>query len=106
MLRMSIKLLKGLGDPGFEEHIREAMRATPEKLAAIDDIYVKLFEIYRTYADVIDCVTTWGVSDDRTWLNGFGIARNIPGIRQHPLLFDENGQPKPCVDRLVGAVRQ
>ncbi len=93
------------GDPGFEEYIREVMKATPEKLARIDEIYVRLFEIYRSYADVIDCVTTWGIADDYTWLDFFGMDRNLPRIKQHPLLFDEQGQPKPCVFRLIEAVK-
>ncbi len=93
------------GDPGFEEYIREVMKATPEKLARIDDIYVKLFEIYRSYADVIDCVTTWGIADDYTWLDFFGADRNGPRIKQHPLLFDEQEQPKPCVYRLIEAAK-
>jgi len=93
------------GDPGFEEYIQEVMKATPEKLERINGIYVKLFEIYRSYADVIDCVTTWGIADDRTWLDGFGVDRKGPKIKQHPLLFDEQGQPKPCVYQMIEAVK-
>ena len=92
------------GDSGYEDYVKDALQATPEKLARIDEIYVKLFEIYRSCADVIDCVTTWGIADDRTWLDGFGIDRNMPRIKQHPLLFDESGQPKPCVYQLISAV--
>ena len=91
-------------DPGFEEYIREVQKATPEKLAMIDGIYVKLFEIYRSYADVIDCVTTWGIADDYTWLDFFGWKPGTPIIKQHPLLFDEHEQPKPCVYQLIDAV--
>ena len=92
-------------DPGFAEYIQEVARATPEKLARIDEIYVKLFEIYRSYADVIDCVTTWGIADDYTWLDWFGMRPGMPRIKQHPLLFDEQEQPKPCVYRLMEAVK-
>ena len=91
------------GDSGFAEYIQEAMKATPEKLAKIDEIYVKLFEIYRSYADVIECVTTWGIADDWTWLDFFGMNRNMPRIKQHPLLFDVDGRPKPCVYSLIDA---
>ena len=93
------------GDPGFEAYIREAMNPTPEKLAKISQIYEKLFEIYRSYADVIDCVTTWGVADDITWLDTFGIDPRLPKIKQHPLLFDEQHQPKPCVFQMIDAVK-
>ena len=93
------------GDPGFEEYIKEALKTTPEKLAKINEIYVKLFEIYRSYADVIDCVTTWGIADDYTWLDFFGMKPGSPIIKQHPLLFDINGEPKPCVAQLIDAVK-
>ena len=82
------------------------MRATPEKLSQIDRIYEQLFAVYRSYADVIDCVTTWGVADDWTWLDGFGVDRNLPKIKQHPLLFDEAGQAKPCVRQIIEAARR
>ena len=93
------------GDPGFEEYIKEALKTTPEKLAKIDEIYVRLFEIYRSYSDVIDCVTTWGIADDYTWLDYFGLKPGMPVIKQHPLLFDVNGEPKPCVAQLIDAVK-
>ena len=93
------------GDPGFEEYIKEALKTTPEKLAKINEIYVKLFEIYRSYADVIDCVTTWGIADDYTWLDFFGMKPGSPIIKQHPLLFDINGEPKPCVAQLIDSVK-
>ncbi len=93
------------GEPGFKEYIREAMNPTPEKLTMISDIYEKLFEIYRCYRDVIDCVTTWGVADDSTWLDTFGVHPDLPKVKQHPLLFDEQHQPKPCVYQMIDAAK-
>ena len=93
------------GDPGFKEYIEAAMHPTPEKLAKINDIYVKLFEVYRSYADVIDCVTTWGVADDYTWLDFFGMKPGSPKIKQYPLLFNEQLEPKPCVSKLIEAAK-
>ncbi|MBR1863291.1 MAG: endo-1,4-beta-xylanase [Ruminococcus sp.] len=93
------------GDPGFDEYIREVMDPTPEKLAKINGIYVRLFEVYRSYSDVIDCVTTWGVADDYTWLDFFGSDGSRPKIKQYPLLFDERHQPKPCVEELIRAAQ-
>ena len=89
------------GDPGFEEYVRETLDPTPEKLAKIGEIYVKLFEIYRSYSDVIDCVTTWGVADDYTWLDHFGGAAGIPPVKQYPLMFDTDHRPKPFVAKLI-----
>ncbi len=54
---------------------------------------------------MIDCVTTWGVADDITWLDTFGIDPRLPKIKQHPLLFDEQHQPKPCVFQMIDAVK-
>lgn len=93
------------GEPGFAEYLREAMNPTPEKLAQISDMYEKLFAVYRSYRDVIDCVTTWGVADDITWLDTFGVYPDMPKVKQHPLLFDEQHQPKPCVYQMIDAVK-
>ena len=91
------------GDPGFDEYIRKAMSPTPEKLAEIEKIYIKLFEVYRSYSDVIDCVTTWGVADDYTWLDFFGMSKDKPKIKQYPLLFGVDHQPKECVKKIIEA---
>ena len=89
------------GDPGFEGYVKAATHPTPEKLSAISDIYVRLFDIYRSYSDVIDCVTTWGVADDYTWLDGFGVDPDMPKVKQYPLMFDLHHQPKACVNRII-----
>ena len=59
-------------------------------------IYEKLFELYRSYSDVIDSVTFWGAADDCSWLSG-------PARKNRPLPFDENHDPKPFVSRLIEA---
>ncbi|MBM1170852.1 endo-1,4-beta-xylanase [Microvirga arabica] len=57
-------------------------------------------ETYRSYLDLVFeeaeviAVSTWGLTDDRTWLNGF---RPRPdGARQRPLLFDRAVRRKPA----------
>jgi endo-1,4-beta-xylanase len=57
-------------------------------------------ETYRAYLDLVleeaevIAVSTWGLSDDRTWLNGF---RPRPdGAPQRPLLFDRAIRRKPA----------
>ena len=77
------------------------MKPTPEDLGAISDMYVELFDIYRSYSDVIDCVTTWGVADDNTWLDFFGLAPGMSKLKQYPLLFNTDHTPKPCVKRII-----
>ena len=48
------------------------------------DQYTQLFKVLRKHKDVIDCVTFWNVCDKDSWL----------GVRNYPLLFDENYKPK------------
>ena len=55
-------------------------------------MYEDLFEIYRSYSDVIESVTTWGVADDLTWLD----MHPVPGRKNYPLLFSYDHTPKPC----------
>ena len=84
----------------------ERLKASrPEDIAAIEDIYLKLFEIYRSYRDVIDCVTTWGVADDYTWMDGFVPHDNAPAVKQYPLLFDIHHAPKACISKLIAAAK-
>ncbi len=54
----------------------------------------KLFELYRSYSDVIDSVTTWGVADDYSWLSR-------PDRPNYPLLFNADHSPKPCVYKMI-----
>lgn len=61
------------------------------------DYYEELFKIYRYYAKHIDAVTFWGVADSDSWLNYFP----VPGRRNYPLLFDDEGQPKEAFYRVM-----
>lgn len=45
--------------------------------------YKALFEIFIDYADHIEAVQLWGVTDDRSWRSD-----------EYPLLFDEKARPK------------
>ena len=49
-----------------------------------EDQYNRIFKVFRKHSDVIDNVTFWNLSDKDSWL----------GVNNHPLLFDENFQPK------------
>lgn len=69
---------------------------TPEKVT--DDVlaeqaerYRAFFEMFRAHSDVISSVTTWGISDNNTWLSEFESKR-----QDFPLLFDANLEPKPA----------
>ncbi|MBQ9356947.1 MAG: endo-1,4-beta-xylanase [Prevotella sp.] len=51
-----------------------------------NDQYARIFRVFRKHKDVIDNVTFWNLCDRDSWL----------GVNNHPLLFDENLQRKPC----------
>lgn len=61
------------------------------------EFYGKIFEIFRSYRDVITGVTFWGVADDRTWLDRWPVKVR----KNYPLLFDVNHQPKEAFYRVV-----
>lgn len=66
-----------------------------EDLNAQAEDYAKLFEIFKKYEDVIERVTFWGLNDRRTWRWG-----------QHPLLFDNNNNPKPAYASIVALTEE
>ena len=63
--------------------------------------YGELFAMFARNADVIDRVTLWGISDDKTWKNN----HPIKGRTDYPLLFDGKLQPKPAFDAVVEAAK-
>ena len=60
-------------------------------------VYSDFFKIFREYKDVIDCVTTWGIADDETWLDHFPVRNR----KNWPLLFDEKHMPKEALLRIL-----
>jgi len=54
--------------------------------------YEDLFKLLLKYKDDVMRVTTWGISDDTSWKNGFPVR----GRTNYPLLFDRQHQPKNC----------
>ncbi len=65
-----------------------------EKLAKRWEAIFKMFIKNREH---IDRVTTWGVSDDVSWLNDFPIK----GRTDYPLLFDRKRAPRDAYFRLI-----
>ena len=56
-----------------------------------------MFELFLKYNDVIDRVTVWSLTDERSWLNNFPIR----GRKDYPVFFDRNNQRKPVVDEMI-----
>ncbi len=62
----------------------------PEADAAIAAHWGLLFDIFVKYADGIESITFWGVSDRYSWLNDWPVR----GRRNYALLFDRELKPK------------
>jgi endo-1,4-beta-xylanase len=70
---------------------------TPELEKKQEDKYAELFKIFRENKNVITGVTFWNISDKHSWLDDYPVA----GRKNHPLLFDENYQPKKAYWKVV-----
>ena len=57
----------------------------------------KFFQLFVKHADIVDRVTTWGVTDGDSWKNDFPVR----GRKDYPLLFDRNYQPKDFVRKML-----
>ncbi|HEU5075067.1 MAG TPA: endo-1,4-beta-xylanase [Polyangiaceae bacterium] len=74
-----------------EDQFYTPEKVTAEVLAEQAERYREFFDMFREHSDVISSVTTWGISDDNTWLSEFDSGR-----QDFPLLFDGDQQPKPA----------
>ena len=63
---------------------------TPALEASQAQRFAQLFDVYRKNKASITSVTFWGISDDRTWLDGEPVA----GRNDYPLLFNDAHAPK------------
>jgi endo-1,4-beta-xylanase len=52
--------------------------------------FADLFALYRKNKENISSVTTWGISDDNTWLDN----EPVPGRNDYPLLYNDQHAPK------------
>ncbi|MDE1548936.1 endo-1,4-beta-xylanase [Jeotgalibaca caeni] len=60
--------------------------------------YEQFFQVFKSYQDVIDSVTFWGVDDSYTWLDDFPVR----GRKNWPFVFDEKSQPKSSFWNIIG----
>jgi len=60
-----------------------------------------LFKLFIKHRDKIERITTWGISDDHSWLNHFPIR----GRTNYPLLFDRKHQPHEAYYKLLSLRR-
>lgn len=57
--------------------------------------YKEMFQIYLDYADQMEAVQVWGLTDDRSWRS-----------EKFPLLFNKKMEPKPAFFAVVEAVKE
>ena len=82
----------------FEEYLDPYKDGMPEDVARrLDDRYEELFRIFYKHRSQIDRVTFWGLSDDRSWKNGYP----IPNRTNYTLLFNRDLTAKPALDAIV-----
>jgi endo-1,4-beta-xylanase len=58
------------------------------------ELYGQLFKIYLEFSDIIERVSFWGVTDDKSWRSA-----------ALPLLFDENGNAKDAYYSVIGTLK-
>lgn len=81
----------------FSDGRKDMIIPSYEQLQRQEEMYYRIFEIYRQYNDVIDNVTLWGVADDYTWLDNYPVS----GRKDWPLLFDEQLKAKNVLNRVM-----
>lgn len=85
-------------DPDLNPY-RDAL--PPDIQARLADRYAAVFRLYLEFPAHLRRVTFWGVTDRSTWLHQWPIR----GRRDHPLLFDASGTPKPAFHRVIEVLR-
>ncbi len=79
----------------FLDPYKDGMPA--EVAQQLDDRYEELFRIFHNRRDKIDRVTVWGLTDDRSWKNGYP----VPARTNYPLLFNRDYTAKPALDAVL-----
>lgn len=59
------------------------------------------FKLFCKHADVITCVTVWGVTDKDSWKNNFPVSGRV----DYPLFFDRNYQPKKFINNFEKIIK-
>ncbi|MDF2645444.1 MAG: 1,4-beta-xylanase [Paenibacillus sp.] len=83
----------------FEHNDRrtDLTEPTAEMLQLQAGRYEQIFNLFRSYQEVISSVTFWGAADDHTWLDHFPVKNR----KNWPFLFDCKQQPKEAYYRVI-----
>ncbi|MGM9762140.1 MAG: endo-1,4-beta-xylanase [Candidatus Cryptobacteroides sp.] len=94
---------QGMSDPQFQLEEFKAFfdpyrDGLPKDVAEqLDARYEELFRIFYKHGDQIDRVTFWGLTDDRSWKNGYP----IPHRTNYPQLFNRDYSAKPGLQKVL-----
>lgn len=94
---------QSMSEPQFQleewkEYLDPYQDGMPADVAKqLDDRYEELFRIFYKHRDQIDRVTFWGLTDDRSWKNGYP----VPGRTNYPHLFNRDYTAKPGLDAVL-----
>lgn len=78
--------------------IRKAIGTEQQRLELQADVYEEVLDICLEL-DYCDMFVVWGVSDQHSWL-----VKDYP--HEQPLLLDENYEPKPAYEAIVGRLQR
>lgn len=82
----------------YQERFNPYPDGLPEDVSAEWNARMKTcMDLFIKHSDKITRVTSWGISDDDSWKNGWPIK----GRTEYPLLFDRNLQPKPFLNEYL-----
>lgn len=88
---------------GFQARLNPWAAGLPDSMQqALARRYADLFSVYLRHREAITRVTFWGVADRDSWLNNWPVR----GRTSYPLLFDQQGRPKPAFDAVLAVARQ
>jgi len=86
MTELDVRANEEMG--GALQFSQEGMEVSDSLKQHLADQYARIFRVLRKHKDVIDNVTFWNLSDRDSWL----------GVRNYPLPFDSEYQPKMAYD--------
>lgn len=100
---------EGFGGAEVSESFESEARYNPypkglpkEVEEEFNERYLSFFRLYKKYADNINRVSLWGVSDQDSWLNDWPIE----GRTNYPLLIDRKYKIKPVVKDIIKLFEQ
>ncbi len=76
---------------GALQFSQEGMAVSDSLKQHLADQYARVFRVLRKHKDIVDNVTFWNLSDRDSWL----------GVRNYPLPFDSEYQPKKAYDYIL-----